>query len=373
MLISLLLGYLAGIIMHRSDYCIAGMFRDLFLFKHTFMLRTLVLLVVSNIILFELARQSGLVLYPFPPTGSPSLSAVIGGALFGIGMILAGGCPTATLYKMGSGNFLSLIAFTGIISGCLLYAEIHPYCAAFIKQTTFFQGRITIPQMLGADPLIVISATAAAGGFFIIRWLRDGKLVRPSNAEGYFQPWKAAVCLAFIGVVAYVVVGKPIGVTNGYAKLGAYIEGIFFRGHVEGLPFFKATPINYMHPLTNIHMQGGSGPWFDAVSVMELPIIIGIVFGSACSAVLLREFRIYYNVPYRQYISAFTGGVLMGLSARLSLGCNVTHLLGGLPILTGQSILFLAGLVPGAWLGSKMLVHMVLKNDEEIGKGEVHI
>lgn len=361
MAICLLLGYLAGIIMHRSDYCIAGMFRDLFLFKRMSMMRTLVLLVVSSMILFEFARQAGLVLYPFPPTGSPSLAAAIGGSLFGIGMILAGGCVAGTLYKMGSGNFLSFIAFAGIISGSLLYAEIHPYWASFIKQTTFFQGKVTVPQIIGADPLIVISATAAAGGFFIIRWFRDGKLVRPSYAEGYLQPWKAAVSLAFIGVVAYIVVGKPIGVTTGYAKLGAYLEGFFFRGHVEALPFFKATPLNYTHPLTNIHMQGGAGPSFDAISAIELPIIIGIVFGSACSAVLLREFKIYYNVPYRQYISAFIGGVLMGLSSRLSQGCNVAHLLGGLPILTGQSILFLAGLLPGAWIGSKMLVHLVLK------------
>jgi hypothetical protein len=38
-----LLGSVAGYVMHRSDFCIAGMFRDLFLFRNTLMLRMLVL------------------------------------------------------------------------------------------------------------------------------------------------------------------------------------------------------------------------------------------------------------------------------------------------------------------------------------------
>lgn len=361
MLISLLLGFLAGIVMHRSDYCIAGMFRDLFLFKNTFMIRTLVLLIASSMVLFELSRQFGLVLYPFPPTGSPSLAALLGGSLFGIGMILAGGCVTGTLYKMGSGNFLSFMAFSGIISGSLLYAEIHPYWVSVIKHTTFFQGKITIPQIIGTDPLPVIIALAAGGGYFILRWTKSGKMARSSYAEGYLQPWKAAVFLAFISVTAYIVVGKPMGVTTGYTKLGAYLEGIFFSGHVEALPLFKATPLTYVHPLMQLHMQGGAGPRFDAISVIELPLIIGIISGSAFSAVLLREFKVYVNVPFMQYISAFIGGILMGFSSRLSQGCNIAHLLGGFPILTGQSILFLAGLIPGAWIGTKMLTSVVLK------------
>jgi len=41
-------------------------------------------------------------------------------------------------------------------------------------------------------------------------------------------------------------------------------------------------------------------------------------------------------------------------------GCNIWHLFGGLPILNMQSILFLVGLLPGSYIGSKILVHLVL-------------
>jgi len=66
----LFLGLGAGFIMHRSDYCIAGMFRDLFLFRSLLKLRTLLLLMVSSMVLFELARQLGMLPLSKPTTGT---------------------------------------------------------------------------------------------------------------------------------------------------------------------------------------------------------------------------------------------------------------------------------------------------------------
>lgn len=105
LMFSLLLGLAAGFVMHRSDFCIAGMFRDLFLFGTVFKLRTLLLLVASSMSLFEMARQFGVLsIYPFPLFGSPSLANIIGGFIFGVGMVLAGGCVVGSLYKMGAGS-----------------------------------------------------------------------------------------------------------------------------------------------------------------------------------------------------------------------------------------------------------------------------
>jgi uncharacterized membrane protein YedE/YeeE len=356
----LVLGLLSGIIMHRSDFCIAGMFRDLFLLKRTVMLRMLLLLVAVSMLLFELLRLYGIALYPFPPTGSPSPAAVIGGLFFGIGMVLAGGCVAGTLYKMGAGSFLSFISFVGIIAGSLFYAEIHPWWTAFVKRTTIFQGRVTIPQIIGIDPGFPVIVLMAIASCLFFRWYKEAKWERPSVASGYIQPWKAAIFLAFIGLISYMAVGKPMGVTTGYTKLGAYLEYFLFKGHLEGTAFFKAKSLDYVHPLTSIRMQGGAGPGFDVISAIEFPLIIGIIFGSALSSFLLKEFRLCFRVPYRQYISSFAGGFLMGIAARLSQGCNVAHLLGGLPLLTGQSILFLVGLFPGAWLGSRIFVNFVM-------------
>ena len=86
----------------------------------------------------------------------------------------------------------------------------------------------------------------------------------------------------------------------------------------------------------------------------------GIVLGSALSALLLGEWHIRRGIPGRQLVSAFAGGVIMGFASRMAPTCNVWHLLGGLPILAASSLLFAAGLLPGAWLGGRLLTEFVI-------------
>jgi len=54
---SLLLGLAAGAVLHRSHFCLAGMFRDLFLFRRFDKLRSLLLYVAVTLLLFEGARR----------------------------------------------------------------------------------------------------------------------------------------------------------------------------------------------------------------------------------------------------------------------------------------------------------------------------
>ncbi|MEJ2201296.1 MAG: YeeE/YedE thiosulfate transporter family protein, partial [Desulfuromonadaceae bacterium] len=97
--------------MHRSDFCMAGMFRDLFLFRDYSMLRVLLLLVLVSMVLFESFRLLGLLHLPFPLFAPPCWANLIGGTLFGVGMVLAGGCVVGTLYRLGAGSLPSLMAF----------------------------------------------------------------------------------------------------------------------------------------------------------------------------------------------------------------------------------------------------------------------
>jgi hypothetical protein len=152
----------------------------------------------------------------------------------------------------------------------------------------------------------------------------------------------------------------PLGITTAYAKMAAYLELPFVPDHVAGLVLFQTVNLKYTAPISQLLIQGGPGQGMDAIAVIQFPIIAGIVLGAFFSALLLREFRIYYRLPLRQYISAFLGGIIMALGSRMTPGCNIWHLFGGLPILVMQSILFLAGIFPGAWLGSLLLTRFVL-------------
>jgi uncharacterized membrane protein YedE/YeeE len=358
--VSLVLGLAAGFVMHRSDFCIAGMFRDLFLFKRTVMIKSFALLVLSSMLLFEAARQAGLLsVYPFPLLYPPTATNLIGGLLFGIGMVCAGGCVVGTLYKMGAGSVLSLTAFAGLVFGSGLYAEFHPAWAAFAKSTVLAPGRITIAQILQVDPLLPVLAAAIPGVFLLLSWHRRGELVRPAFAAGYLQPAKAALALSLIGAFSYVLIGMPLGVTTTFTKIAGFIESALFPAHFDGLAAFKAVPLNYTHNLTGIVLTGGGAPRFDAQAAFQVPLIAGIIAGSAISAALLGELRFYYKVPARQYVLAAAGGTLMGLASRMAPSCNVWHLLGGLPILSASSMLFFLGMLAGAWIGGMLLVRIL--------------
>lgn len=360
---SLLLGLATGFIMHRSDFCLAGMIRDLFLFRSTFMLRIMAILVATNMLLIEAARQAGLLmLFPYPAFGPASLSNVAGGMLFGVGMVLAGGCVAGTLYKMGSGNIISVAAFAGLIAGSVAYAEFHVAWKRFADASVILPGKVTMAQVLGLPQGAVIAVAAAILSILVGRGAMKGGLVRCSYADGYLQPWKAAVLLAVLVAVSVLVIGVPLGITTSYAKIGAWVENLIAPRHAEGLAYFKVFSFNYPDRLLGLAYRGGPGPAADAISLIQFPLVLGIIAGGFFSARLVGEFKIYSRVPAAQYFSGFVGGVLMGLAARMAPSCNIWHLMGGMPILALQSLLFAIGLLPGAWLGGRLLTGIVLKN-----------
>jgi uncharacterized membrane protein YedE/YeeE len=359
---SLVIGIVAGFVMYRSSFCMAGMFRDLFLFRNTFMLRILVLFVAVAMLLLELVRQAGLIgIFPYPGFGAPALTTIAGGLIFGVGMSLAGGCVAGTLYKMGSGNIVSIAAFFGLIVGSTVYAEIHPFWSSFAAKTRFNTDMETIAKLVGFSQGLVVSGTLILLAVMIFFWQRTGKLVRKSCASGYLQPWKASVILAVLVTVSVVIIGIPLGITTSYAKAGSWLQLIITPEYVRTHEYFRAVSFDYTNHFLGMNYTGGPGPHADSISLIQFPLIAGIIAGGFLASSMVGEFRIYSAVQRRQLISGLAGGVLMGLAARMAPSCNVWHLLGGLPILATQSLFFLAGLVPGACLGGQLLTGLFLK------------
>lgn len=361
-IVSLAIGLGAGYVMHRSDFCLAGMVRDLFLFRSVFMLRIFALYLLVNMLLTEFSRELGLLqLFPYPLFGLPGLANVIGGTLFGIGMVLAGGCVVGTLYRMGAGSILSLTAFGGLVAGSALYAEIHGWWKTVAGSMQPGAGETTLARMLGVNQAVLILPLGLLLLWLVRCWRQKGHLQRRAAVKGYLQPWKAAILLAVITWASALLIGMPPGVTTCYAKMGAWLEMQLFPAHAAALEYFKAMPLDYANRLLGVAYRGGPGWGADGIAMIQFPLVAGIVLGSLASSTMLGEFRIRARVPAIQYFSALAGGVIMGIASRMAPACNVWHLLGGLPILATQSILFAVGLLPGAWLGSRIMTAVVLR------------
>jgi uncharacterized membrane protein YedE/YeeE len=359
---SLAIGLAAGYAMHRSDFCMTAAFRDMFLFRDFFLMRQVALVIVLSMALFEGGRLAGVIAHhPFPNIGAPSLTNVLGGFVFGVGMVLAGGCVCGSLFKFGAGSATSLLAVVGMLAGSALYAEIHPQWAALAKATALLGGAVTVPQWLGLPPPLLLLPLVAALALWFAREFRAGRMQRPAFAAGHLAPWRAAVILAMLGFASYVLVGMPLGVTTTYSKLGLALESLVAPEHVKGLAYAAAMPLDYVPPFAERAIRGGPGPQLDAIAAIQYPLILGIVGGAFWSARRLGEFRLQWRLPPRQFASALAGGILLGLAARMAPSCNLWHLWGGLPILAWQSLLFVFGLLPGTWLGSRLLTRFVVR------------
>ncbi len=361
--ISAFFGLTSGIIMHRSDFCIAGMFRDLFLFRNSPLLRSLILSITFSMLLFEVARLNGFLNHELPSSlyGLPSLTNIFGGMLFGLGMVLAGGCVVGTLYKLGAGSFPSICAFLGLLAGSALYAEFHLTWKK-LSLSTRLGDAATLPQLFDLPRTLIVCVLLIFMGGFLVRWQTKGALLLPNRVKGYLQPRTAALLLAVIGSFSFILLGMPLGITTSYAKAGSFIEQLIIPGHVASLGYFQGRGFQYFSPISNQTLKAGAGPFWDGLALVQFPLILGIVFGSAVSAFNMGKLSCRMNIPFRQVFSALIGGIIMGLAARMSPACNVWHLLGGIPLLSIQSLLFTFGLFPGAWFGTFLLTRYVLKS-----------
>lgn len=356
-MVHLVFGLGLGIVMHRSDFCMAGMFRDVFLLNDYYKLRSLFMLVALTSVLLYISRMLGIVA-SYPPSffGTPSMANLLGGVIFGAGMVLAGGCAIGTLYKMGTGNLVSVFSFLGILLGSVLFAEFYSVNLSFIEATTLIEGKTSAEHIVGnmGLPILILGLIAA---FFFYKWTKQKKWTQKTYARGHLYPWKAAIVMVFIIMLSYILSGRPLSVTSGYAKLSACLEEQFFPSHMANLRFFKEDSPRLLY---GIIMSGRPGTGVDSVAVTQIPLIIGVVLGSFLSSAKLGEFRINHLPPKRQIFSAFSGGIMMAVGSLMAGGCNVWHIMGGLPVIALQSLLFVSGITIGAYFGTYILKKAVV-------------
>ena len=119
-----LFGLVFGILIERGQICFTAAFRDLFLVGRSLMAKAIIVgMALSSIVTFII-----ITLYDLTPiTQIAALSTVVGGVLFGLGIVMASGCETGMMYRLMEGQVLFLPVFIGNVIGAtfLAYAWDH--------------------------------------------------------------------------------------------------------------------------------------------------------------------------------------------------------------------------------------------------------
>jgi len=158
----IIVGITCGILFARYQFCFASMVRSLIAFRRKEKAVIFLSAVIASSVLFNffigvgLLKETVKALMPM---------TFLGGILFGIGMVLAGGCAAGTLYRVGEGNVPSLIAAVGMITGMGAFGFL--VASKFTAQLPHFVGDTTLIS-LNIDPFIFAIAIAISSSLALI-------------------------------------------------------------------------------------------------------------------------------------------------------------------------------------------------------------
>jgi uncharacterized protein len=93
------------------------------------------------------------------------LGVLLGGSLFGIGMVLYGYCPGTAVAAVGTGSVHALVGVFGMIGGAILYAYSFDWVRTNILPV-WNLGRITLSDITGIPAFIIYLALAVLAVIF---------------------------------------------------------------------------------------------------------------------------------------------------------------------------------------------------------------
>jgi uncharacterized membrane protein YedE/YeeE len=124
-------GMIYGMCLQYGRFCFSSAFRDLFAIKVP---RMLVGIVIATLLFGAVSAPItaiGLSTFHAAPVSS---HAIIAGVFFGIGMVIAGGCASSSLYKTGEGNMNALIVILSLSLTQALFADVGGWANNFVPE-----------------------------------------------------------------------------------------------------------------------------------------------------------------------------------------------------------------------------------------------
>ena len=259
-------------------------------------------------------------------------SLVIGAFVFGIGMQLANGCGSGTLYTAGGGSGRMLIALLGFIVGSVV-------------------GSLQLPAFLalgGVDPILAsdylgpwgglaatLASIAAAAAVVVAVARTRGAVIAPRRSL-----LLGAAAIGALAIATFVAGGHPWSVTFGFTLWGAK------AAHLVGFDFSAAPFWQWPGPKRAL----ADSVLSDTSSLTDFGMILGAMAAAAGS----KPFARASWPPLPSLAAAVIGGLLMGWGARLGFGCNIGAFVGGVASGSLHGWIWFAAALGGCAIGIRL-------------------
>ncbi|MEO6031842.1 MAG: YeeE/YedE family protein [Burkholderiaceae bacterium] len=332
-----------GAILQRTHFCTMGAVADIVNMGDWSRMRMWVMAIGVAMIGFNLMVTLGWVDAAKTIYGGPRflwLSALVGGGMFGFGMVLSSGCGSKTLVRVGSGNLKSLVVL--VVLGITAFATLKGITAV-ARVATVDAAAVTLSSSQDLPSLLVASTGAAKATLAAILGLGLGgalilwSLARPEGRS-------ADNLLAGLGVGAIIV-----GVWWVSGQLGYVSEDP--RTLEEA---FVATNSRRMESLSFVSPVAYTFDWLlffsDKSRLLTIGIVsvFGVILGSAAYAIATHSFRWEGFRGAGDTADHLIGATLMGVGGVTGLGCTIGQGLSGVSTLSLTSFVALASIIAGA-------------------------
>lgn len=348
---------LLGAIMQRTNFCTMGAIADLFVMSDLTRLRQWSLAIGVAILGVMILSVSGVIDTSksiYTSNKLMYLSIFVGSTMFGLGMVLASGCGSKTLVRIGGGNLKSLIVF--LVLGLVAYMTLRGFLAVLRMNTLdvffiTFNSNQDLPSILSAQfgqsrSSVHLFIGLLIGGAFLLFALLDKSF------------WSAKNLLAGLGVgLAICSVWWISGYLAFVAEDPNTLEEVFLAtnsGRMESLSFVAP----YAYSLDWLMFYSDTSK----VLTIGVVAVLGMVCGSAAVALTTKSFRWETFVNAEDTANHLVGGALMGFGGITALGCTIGQGLSGISTLAVGSFLALPGFFIGAYLGLQYLQKRLAPN-----------
>lgn len=167
------IGILLGLTLERSRFCFAASIRNPLTIGTTKLLQAVIIALIVSTFGFFILQVLTIDINNFQISEVPGTlrpvgwNTVVGGILFGIGMIIAGGCASGTLLRIGEGFSLQIVVLIAFITGSVLAGVSHyPFWHDLL-----IEGReiVYLPEVLGFIPALILQITVLGILYFAAR------------------------------------------------------------------------------------------------------------------------------------------------------------------------------------------------------------
>ncbi len=339
----LLIGMAVGFVVHRTNFCAMGAVSDIVSFGDWRRMRAWVLAMAVAILGAQTLHLTGLVdLGKSIYLGSKlQLSGlVLGGLIFGFGMVLAGGCPGRNLMRVGNGDLKAMLVMFVVawaanlsMKGVLYYPQDWLRRLVTIDMAALGLPDHGLPSIIGAlfggaSPAVHWAVTLAMAGALALFAFKDAGFRRSPRHIA------AGVLLGLLVTAAWY--------ATGYLGADEFAE-------VE----VQTTGLTFIAPSANALKYWMF--WTGDTITFAIATVTGVVLGSFISSWTSRTFHLSTFVDTPDTVRNIVGAVLMGFGGIMALGCTFGQGITGMSTLALGSVIATVFIIIGGVLGVKYM------------------